>query len=58
MDTRGEPAARAMSERVGAERVQQITDHLFTRFLRLQDCSRDPAWRPPAASAYRSLATS
>lgn len=31
MDTRGEPAARAMSERVGAERVQQITDHLFTR---------------------------
>jgi hypothetical protein len=49
MDTRGEPAARAMSERVGAERVQQITDHLFTRSspsTRLQQGIL-PGVRPP-----------
>jgi xylulokinase len=56
MDARGEPAARAMSERVGAERVQQITGQPLNRMFSVYKIAAgDAAWRPPAAKAYRAL---
>jgi xylulokinase len=56
MDARGEPAARAMSERFGAERVQQITGQPLSRMFSVYKIAAgDAAWRPPAAKAYRAL---
>jgi xylulokinase len=56
MDTRGEPAARAMSERLGAERVQHTTGQPLNRMFSVYKIAAgDAAWRPPAASAYRAL---
>jgi xylulokinase len=56
MDARGEPAARAMSERFGAERVQQITGQPLNRMFSVYKfAAGDAAWRPPAAKAYRAL---
>jgi xylulokinase len=56
MDARGEPAARAMSERFGAERVQQITGQPLNRMFSVYKIAAgDAAWRPPAAIAYRAL---
>jgi xylulokinase len=56
MDARGEPAARAMSERFGAERVQQITGQPLNRMFSVYKIAvGDAAWRPPAAIAYRAL---
>ena len=48
MDARGEPAARAMSERFGAERVQQITGQPLNRMFSVYKIAAgDAAWRPP-----------
>jgi hypothetical protein len=49
MDTRGEPAARAMSERVGAERVQQITGQPLHRMFSVYKIAQGilPGVRPP-----------
>jgi xylulokinase len=56
MDTRGEPAAREMAERLGGERVQQITGQPLNRMFSVYKIAAgDAAWRPPAASAYRAL---
>ena len=56
MDARGEPAARAMSERLDAERVQYITGQPLNRMFSVYKIAAgDAAWRPPAASAYRAL---
>jgi xylulokinase len=56
MDARGEPAARAMSERFGAERVQHITGQPLNRMFSVYKIAAgDAAWRPPAARAYRAL---
>ena len=56
MDARGGPAARAMSERFGADRVQQITGQpLHRMFSVYKIAAGDAAWRPPAARAYRAL---
>ena len=56
MDARGEPAARAMSERFGADRVQQITGQPLNRMFSVYKIAAgDAAWRPPAARAYRAL---
>jgi xylulokinase len=57
MDARGEPAARAMSERVGAEWVQQITGQPLNRMFSVYKIAAGEAaaWRPPAAKAYRAL---
>lgn len=56
MDARGELAARTMSKRFGAERVQQITGQPLNRmFSAYKLAAGDDAWRPPAASAYRAL---
>ncbi|HEX5907025.1 MAG TPA: FGGY family carbohydrate kinase [Propionibacteriaceae bacterium] len=56
MDARGEPAARAMSERFGARRVQQITGQPLNRMFSVYKIAAgDAAWRPPAAIAYRAL---
>jgi xylulokinase len=56
MDARGEPAARAMRERLDAERVQYITGQPLNRMFSVYKIAAgDAAWRPPAASAYRAL---
>jgi xylulokinase len=56
MDARGEPAARSMSERFGAERVQQISGQPLNRMFSVYKIAAgDAAWRPPVASAYRTL---
>jgi xylulokinase len=56
MDARGEPAARAMSERFGAERVQDITGQPLNRMFSVYKIAAgDAAWQPPAARAYRAL---
>ena len=56
MDARGEPAARAMSERVGAERVQHITGQPLNRMFSVYKIAAgDASWQPPAATAYRAL---
>ena len=56
MDARGEPAARAMAERLGSERVQQITGQPLNRMFSIYKIAvGDAAWRPPAANAYRAL---
>ncbi len=56
MDARGESAARAMSERFGAERVQHVTGQPLNRMFSVYKIAAgDRSWRPPAASAYRAL---
>jgi xylulokinase len=56
MDARGELAARAMSERFGGERVQQITGQPLNRMFSIYKIAAgDVAWRAPAARAYRTL---
>ena len=56
MDARGELAARAMSERFGDQRVQEITGQPLNRMFSIYKIAAgDDAWRPPAASAYRAL---
>ena len=48
MDARGEPAARAMAERLGGERVQQITGQPLNRMFSIYKIAvGDAAWRPP-----------
>ena len=49
MDARGEPAARAMSERFGAERVHITGQPLNRMFSVYKIAAGDAAWRPPAA---------
>ena len=45
-----------MSERFGAERVQQITGQPLNRMFSVYKIAvGDAAWRPPAAIAYRAL---
>lgn len=57
MDARGESAAQAMAERLGAERVQQITGQPLNRMFSIYKIAAGgSAWRPPAARAYRALA--
>ncbi|HEU4908530.1 MAG TPA: FGGY family carbohydrate kinase [Propionibacteriaceae bacterium] len=57
MDARGESAARAMAQRLGAERVQQITGQPLNRMFSIYKIAAGgSAWRPPAARAYRALA--
>ena len=56
MDARGESAARAIGERVGPERVQQITGQPLNRMFSVYKIAAgDAAWRPPVAKAYRTL---
>jgi xylulokinase len=57
MDARGETAAQAMAERLGAKRVQQITGQPLNRMFSVYKIAAGgSAWRPPAARAYRALA--
>ncbi|MFL6044050.1 MAG: L-fuculokinase [Propionibacteriaceae bacterium] len=56
MDARGEPAVQAMAQRLGADRVQQITGQPLNRMFSVYKIAEgDAAWRPPAASAYHAL---
>jgi xylulokinase len=56
MDARGESAAKAMAERLGGERVQQITGQPLNRMFSVYKIAAgDASWRPPVASAYRAL---
>ena len=57
MDARGESAAQAMAERLGAKRVQQITGQPLNRIFSVYKIAAgESAWRPPAARAYRAMA--
>jgi xylulokinase len=57
MDARGETAAQAMAERLGAKRVQQITGQPLNRMFSIYKIAAGgSAWRPPAARAYRAMA--
>lgn len=57
MDSRGEPAARALAARVGCDRVQQITGQPLHRMFSIYKIAvGDQNWRPPRAAAWRTLA--
>jgi xylulokinase len=56
MDARGESAVQAMAQRLGADRIQQITGQPLNRMFSVYKIAEgDATWRPPAASAYRAL---
>ena len=56
MDGRGSAAARAMAERLGGQRVQEITGQpLHPMFSLYKLVVGDSPWRSPAAAAYRTL---
>jgi xylulokinase len=47
MDARGEPAVQAMAQRLGADRVQQITGQPLNRMFSVYKIAEgDAAWRP------------
>lgn len=57
MDGRGDRAARAVAERMGPDRVQQITGQPLHRMFSIYKIAvGDQAWRPPRAVGYRTLA--